>query len=325
MRGIRSLGLLALYVGAQVVALLLAVPFRSAGLSSTSNPNSPVDPLLIIGLIVLVPLVIIWLARRRNGIASLRYLILIGIAGSMTITLTATYALFLPTFAYLPPFGVGEAYDFFEPLAAITAVGFFLALVMEPQWYVVDAAGFVAGGSLIALLGISFGILPALILLSALAVYDAIAVYVTKHMISLADVVTEMKLPILMVMPTRAGYDYTRSGTFQEQRGAPIEDREVMFMGLGDIVIPGTLVVSAFIWLPTTLFGGVGVDLWVALGTMAGSLVGYAFLMRLVTRGTAQAGLPLLNGGAIAGYVLTYVLLFHSLTLGISTNFSLGF
>ncbi|MCI4328645.1 MAG: hypothetical protein L3J86_03585, partial [Thermoplasmata archaeon] len=170
MRGIRSLGLLALYVGAQVVALLLAVPFRSAGLSSTSNPNSPVDPLLIIGLIVLVPLVIIWLARRRNGIASLRYLILIGIAGSMTITLTATYALFLPTYAYLPPFGVGEAYDFFEPLAAITAVGFFLALVMEPQWYVVDAAGFVAGGSLIALLGISFGILPALILLSALAV-----------------------------------------------------------------------------------------------------------------------------------------------------------
>jgi presenilin-like A22 family membrane protease len=54
---------------------------------------------------------------------------------------------------------------------------------------------------------------------------------------------------------------------------------------------------------------------------MGGSLVGYAFLMRLVNRGNAQAGLPLLNGGALAGYIVTYLLLFHSLTLGISLNF----
>jgi presenilin-like A22 family membrane protease len=84
-------------------------------------------------------------------------------------------------------------------------------------------------------------------------------------------------------------------------------------------VIPGTLIVSAFVWLPTTphLFG-VGANLWAALGALVGSLVGYGVLMRLVLRGNPQAGLPLLCGGALIGYSLTYVLLFHSLTLGLT-------
>jgi len=49
---------------------------------------------------------------------------------------------------------------------------------------------------------------------------------------------------------------------------------------------------------------------------LLGSLVGYGVLMRLVLRGNPQAGLPLLNGGAMVGYAIAYVLLFHSLTLG---------
>lgn len=322
MRSLRSLGLLALYVGAQVVALILAFPFKSAGLASTSNPNSPTNPLLIIFVIVLAPLVILYIARRKGGLATLRGLILLGIAASLDITLQASFTLVLPAATWLNPPGYGQILDLSIPLSSGVAVGLFLVLLMDPQWYVVDLVGFVAGGSLIALLGISFGILPALILLSALAVYDFIAVYRTKHMLSLADAVVEMKLPILLVMPSAPGYDYNRQSSFQAQRNRPSEEREAMFMGLGDIVIPGTLVVSAFVWLPAiALLPGLGANLIVALGTMAGSLVGYGFLMRLVSRGNAQAGLPLLNGGAIAGFVLSYLLVFHNLNLGISLNF----
>ncbi|MFI5413532.1 MAG: presenilin family intramembrane aspartyl protease, partial [Candidatus Lutacidiplasmatales archaeon] len=101
----------------------------------------------------------------------------------------------------------------------------------------------------------------------------------------------------------------------------PTEERQALFMGLGDVVIPGTLIVSAFIWLPTSPgVLGVGANLWAALGALAGSLVGYGLLMRLVLRGNPQAGLPLLNGGALVGYALTYVLLFHSLTLGLTAG-----
>ena len=75
-------------------------------------------------------------------------------------------------------------------------------------------------------------------------------------------------------------------------------------MGLGDVVIPGVLVASSFVWLPQTLVDGVGANLIVALAAMVGSLVGYAVLMWRVSSGNPQAGLPFLNGGAIAGYVV---------------------
>ncbi len=319
---LRTFGLVALYVGAQLVALLLALPFRSAGLATNANPNSPTSPLYLILVVVGASFAILWVSKRAGGLSALRWLILLGIAGSLAITLYATFGLVLPSPTYLGSTGTGEVLDLALPVALSTAVVMFLALLMSPEWWVVDGVGFVAAGSLIALLGISFGILPTFLLLIALAVYDAIAVYWTKHMLSLADVVTEMKLPILMVMPDAPGFDYTRRGSFKEQRRIPPEEREAVFMGLGDVVFPGILVVSAFVWLPTSVhLLGVGANLLVGLGAMAGSLCGYAVLMRLVAGGNAQAGLPLLNGGALAGYVVSYLLLFHSLGLGFSLSF----
>jgi presenilin-like A22 family membrane protease len=315
------MGLLGLYIGAQAVGLALSEPFRSAGLSSSSNPQSPTAPLLILGVIIVAPLFILFFAKQKGGIAALRHLILLGIAGSLFFTLFATFSILPPGAILVPPYGAELVLVPALTLAAIVSSGLYFALLVEPQWYIVDLAGFLAAGSLIAILGISFAILPAFILLIALMVYDAIAVYRTKHMVSLADVVVDMKLPILMVMPDSAGYDYTSAPTLAQQRGQPTEERQALFMGLGDVVIPGTLIVSAFIWLPTSPgVLGVGANLVAALGALFGSLVGYGVLMRLVLRGNPQAGLPLLNGGALVGYALAYILLFHSFTLGLTAG-----
>jgi presenilin-like A22 family membrane protease len=319
MRSVRWIGLLALYVGAQIVALLLAEPFRAAGLVSTSNPQSAAAPLEIILIIIIAPVGILLLARRQGGVSTLRHLILLGIAAALYITLYATFSLFPPGLLLLPPTGAELVLDSALALAATVSATLYLTLLMEPQWYVIDLVGFLAAGSLIAILGISFAILPAIVLLVALLVYDAVAVYGTKHMVSLAEVVTDMKLPILMVMPESAGYDYPAAPGLKQVRQQPAEEREALFMGLGDVVIPGTLVVSAFVWLPSTpAVLGVGGNLWAGLGALLGSLVGYAVLMRIVLRGNAQAGLPFLNGGAIAGYVLAYLLVYHSLGLGLT-------
>lgn len=321
MRSVRWAGLLALYVGAQAVGLVLARPFRSVGLASTSNPQSPTAPLVFIAIIVIAPLFILFLSRRRGGVAALRQLILLAIGSSLYITLYASFFFVFGGYILLPPYSA-EYLTALDPaliLAAVVSASLYFALLVEPQWYIVDLAGFLAAGALVAILGISFAILPAFILLGALMVYDAIAVYRTKHMVSLADVVTEMKLPILMVMPDASGYDYTAAGSLADHRAQPVEERSAMFMGLGDIVIPGTLVVSAFTWLPDApAWLGVGASLWIAVGTLLGSLVGYAVLMRFVLRGNPQAGLPLLNGGAMLGYVISYVLVFRSFTLGLT-------
>jgi len=319
MRSLRWIGLVALYVGAQAIALLLAEPFRSAGLSTSANPQSVSAPLEIILIIVLAPLLILYIARRKGGLATLRQLILFGIAASLYITLYATFSVLPPGLIPLPPYGAELVLEPSLIFAAIVSASLYLALLMVPQWYVVDFVGFLAAGSLIAILGISFAILPAFILLVALLVYDAIAVYGTKHMVSLAEVVTDMKLPILLVMPDSTDYDYARAPSLQQQRAQPVEQREALFMGLGDVVIPGTLVVSAFIWLPShPVVWGVGGNLWAGIGALVGSLVGYAVLMRIVLRGNAQAGLPFLNGGALAGYIVAYLLVFHSLSLGLT-------
>ncbi len=317
MRSVRWLGLLGLYIGAQAVGLALADPFRSVGLTSTSNAQSVTAPLEIIAIIVVAPLAILFLARRRGGLGALRQLILLGIAGALLFTLDATFSLFPPGLILQPPYAAEIAIDPALILAGTVSASLYLALLMEPQWYVVDLVGFLAAGSLIAILGISFAILPAFVLLIALMVYDAIAVYGTKHMVSLAEVVTDMKLPILMVMPESAGYDYPSAPTLAEQRTQPTEERQALFMGLGDVVIPGTLVVSAFVWLPSSPHVlGIGANLAIALAVLLGSLVGYGVLMTLVLRGNPQAGLPLLNGGALAGYVIAYLLTFHAWTLG---------
>jgi presenilin-like A22 family membrane protease len=319
MRSARWLGLLALYVGAQAVGLVLADPFRSAGLQSNSNPTSVTAPLGIIALIVIAPLAILFIARRKGGLVALRQLILLAIGGALYITLYATFSV-LPFGAYLPaPYAAELVIAPGLALAGAVSASLYLALLTEPQWWVVDLVGFLAAGALIAILGISFAILPAFILLTALLVYDAIAVYWTKHMVSLADAVVDMKLPILLVMPETAGYDYTRAPNLKAQRAQPVGERAALFMGLGDVVIPGTLVASAFVWLPDhPLLLGIGANLWIAIATLGGSLVGYSLLMGLVLRGNPQAGLPLLNGGALLGYIAAYVLLFHSLSLGLT-------
>ena len=76
--------------------------------------------------------------------------------------------------------------------------------------------------------------------------------------------------------------------------------------------------ISAFNFLPEKMIGDFSGSLLVALGTLLGSLVGFAILMTFVLRGRPQAGLPLLNGGAIVGYLLSYLLVYESLSFGIS-------
>ena len=73
--------------------------------------------------------------------------------------------------------------------------------------------------------------------------------------------------------------------------------KEAMFMGLGDVIFPGMLVISCVNYIADS-------GLAVGISALIGGLVGYFILMTYVASGRPQAGLPLLNGGAILGYII---------------------
>lgn len=295
----------------QMAALALAGPFIGAGFQAFEDPNSVVNPFLYLAVIILFTALILLIFKLGKK----RIL--------QAIILFATWGVLLDVFITIFVYPIYYA-DFTQYywevsfiLAVVVASGLTALLYYNPEWYVVDSIGILMGAGVASILGISLGILPLFILLIALAVYDAISVYKTKHMLTLADAVTEQHLPVLMVFPKEEGY------SFKEQKGIREEldkgkEREAMFIGLGDIVIPGALAVSALVFLPWECWNGNPRPLLVAIGTMIGILFGFAALMRYVLKGNPQAGLPLLNSGAIAGYMITYLIVYQNLTFGIA-------
>jgi presenilin-like A22 family membrane protease len=192
-------------------------------------------------------------------------------------------------------------------VALVLSITLLIVLIVQPQWYVINAVGILVGAGTITMLGVSF--VPWIIILFMVlaAAYDAWAVYKSKHMLELADTMVNLELPVMLVAPQKPSHG--RIQMVRPEDGAPPQKRnfdDTMLMGLGDVIFPGLLCVSAMTWLPDVSGPmGLSAPIWVALGTMIGSLVGYCVLMTYVARGRPQAGLPLLNGGAILGYFIS--------------------
>ena len=207
-----------------------------------------------------------------------------------------------------------QLYDGPFLVGVIVAIALMILLYVHSEWYVVNTVGVLVGSGVIVMLGVAF--VPSLIIIFMVvaAIYDAWAVYKSKHMLALADTMINLRLPILLVAPQSKGYSFKEGQTSISDKGQEIPAQssaqtttkkakknggEAMFMGLGDVIFPGILVLSCAQWLDES------VAIPVAMGALVGGLCGYAALMYFVAQGKAQAGLPLLNGGAILGYLIT--------------------
>ncbi len=299
------LGMAFIFVFTQALAIFISSYMYEAGYQAFEDPEDPLNPIMYMILILAFTGVILLLlkAGKKNFI---QMLILFA-------SCLALYSVILLPYFYVfwymggnpPPVDSQELMINLINLAALfTAILLTYVLYKYPEWYIVNTLGIIIGAGVTAILGISLGIFPILILLIGLAIYDAIAVYKTKHMIALADVVTEQHLPVLLVVPKVKNY------SFRKQKGIKTSLKkkkkiEAMFMGLGDIIIPGCLAVSAY-----TFFSAGGPTFessMVALATIVGGLIGFIVLMKFVMKGRPQAGLPLLNTGAILGFAAAYL------------------
>lgn len=293
-----------LMVIAQTIALLMAIPFIEAELQVFEDPEDVATPIWYFLLIILVTAVILLMVklRRRN---ILKHVILF--AFGLTLFMVFDILFLLALSQITSDISVISWVSLISAL--VVAAGLTFLLYRFPEWYVVDFVGVFVAAAVASILGISLAILPVFVLLIILALYDAVAVYKTKHMITLADAVTMERLPVLLVVPTSKGYSFLKQKSLKEQIKKK-EKRDAVFMGLGDISIPTVLAVSAFAYLQ----GKDGLftfsHVLVAIVTLVGCMIGFLILMRFVMKGNPQAGLPLLNGGAIAGYLLSYLMFF---------------
>ena len=326
-----------LFLAVQLGALALVPEFAESGYQAVENPDDPTNSVVYV-LAILVMTGVMLAAFKYNFDGAIRLLI-VG---------TSAWLSWYVFSALVPPLA-----------AAVPAVAVGVGLLVYPEWYVIDTAGVLMGAGAAGLFGISFGLLPALILLAFLAVYDAISVYGTEHMLSLAEGVMNLNIPVVLVIPLSLSYSLLGGDEAEADEGGdegddeddesdevadadgpdahvgdepdahvgdepdtdlddgsdsegadvtdptPIEEREAFFIGLGDAVIPAVLVASAATFSPAAALAVplVGVNL-PALLAMVGSLAGLLVLMSWVIKGRPHAGLPLLNGGAIGGYLV---------------------
>ena len=199
-------------------------------------------------------------------------------------TMLTLYITFVILFTYIPFFTVAE----YNIAGFVIAIILTVLLYLYPEWYIVDITGVLSAGGIAALFGISFSIIPAIIVLVLFAVYDAISVYKTKHMMTIVDAGMDSKLPLMLIAPNNLNYSFIKSGFKKEG------SNEAFFLGVGDVVEPTILVVSAHIFLHSA---------YPVIGAMFGTLLGCIVLFTVTLKGnSAQAGLPFLNLGAILGF-----------------------
>lgn len=312
--------MLALFVAAQALAILLTPSFQGADIQGFEDPEDWTNGLVLIGVILVFTAIILFIARKKKP-QVIQWIILVAVG------LTVAYVFF----ALLFNVAVLARPDLLTTLLGVAGL-WILALVLAavptwllytfPEWYVVDLVGVLVAAGAVAIFGTSFTPLTYTVVLVGTAIYDYVSVHKTKHMLDLADNVLELHLPIMLVVPKSRGYSFLdEKGGLREkpeddepdeeervdEGGHPEEEeksvRDAMFLGLGDIVIPSILIVSALV------FTGVEAAFGAFLGTIAGFLV----LMAFVLRGKPQPGLPALNGGAFLGFLAGFWLATGSL------------
>jgi presenilin-like A22 family membrane protease len=171
-------------------------------------------------------------------------------------------------------------------------------------WYVVDIFCIMICAGFSSIYGISLRphIELAILLLIVLAVYDVISVYKTRHMVFLAEAMIRIKAPLIFVLPKYGSYSFNKDRGPIPTNGSKIS--RPFFLGLGDVIIPTILVISAYL---QPINSGLSITALPVLGAMLGTYLGFIILMTTLSD-RMHAGLPFLNGGAILGFFLGCIL-----------------
>ena len=277
-------GMALLMLLADVIALLLIGPVQNAGIVAFDDPDTLWNIIIFLFAMLVATAVLLLLIKYKAQMII-----------SIILALCLAAVIFYVALSLLGPvLPVVSAYL----LSALIGIGMIVVLWLYPEWYIINIVGLIASAGCAVIFGASLSPLPVIVLLILLIVYDYISVYRTKHMLTLADGVMKQKMPVMFLIPKSRHYSYRKSGL---DISADKEERSAYMIGMGDMIMPGILAISAQVFVSGITVCGISLA---AIGAIAGSIVGLILLSIPMRSGKAQAGLPLINTCAIIGFLL---------------------
>lgn len=264
-----------LFLLVQIVGLFVAYNYylKDIQFSVFGDPNSIFNAIFIVGYIIFLTGIILILKKYfKSG----KYIFVFE---------------FLALF-----FAIGIIFEIFLPFY----LAYFLAVVLlffknkfESKkitlWYnnLLLALAIAGAG---ALLGLGLGILPIIILLALLAIYDIVAVFYTKHMISLAKLIIAKKVSLIFLLPSK---------------------RRLYRLGGGDFAIPTAVSSSLFnVLIKSYSFSVVIIPIiFVWISAVLGMFLTFYILDKKKIK--ALPALPIQVGLMIIVIVITYFTLLY--------------
>jgi presenilin-like A22 family membrane protease len=193
--------------------------------------------------------------------------------------------------------------------AAAVALAALLVVAKNRMPKLRNVTALVASVGVGLILGITFGFLPAYVFMALLAVYDFIAVFVTKHMVALANVAMDNNLSLMVMvneakavplssLSAREQAEYRKEKPLLEKHAGiakelaksnmvPVAARSAL--GTGDLAVPLMLAVAAY---------KINLSFTPSLVVVVGSVVGVLLNMLVLRRyKRALPAIPLLLFG----------------------------
>jgi presenilin-like A22 family membrane protease len=203
--------------------------------------------------------------------------------------------------AFVVFFSSWLTFDFLVPVAiGYLSLGFFLAIILtlwkffRPTILSQNVAAVISGAGVGAVLGASFGIVPSLLFLVMLCVYDFVSVFITKHMVTLAKALTKTPTAFTIASPQKF-----KKATFVGIKGRK-EKIHVFQLGVGDIVIPLMFSISLLRNFPPIN----------SLFTIIGSTIALLLLIYFMSKKPRPLpALPFISMGTISGFIISMLVL----------------
>ncbi|MCL4390902.1 presenilin family intramembrane aspartyl protease [Candidatus Marsarchaeota archaeon] len=311
--------IIAMFMFVQFFGLLLGIALFNGEVlpipsqQSQSFFSTPLDLLFYVAYIIIVSLILILLFKVYKGKK-------LFIAFEAVVIFIASMIVFMVIFGLINDSTILTVYG--TPITTNFSIAAIAALVLiylknrKPQLR--NVAAIIASVGVGLILGISFPFYIALLFMGLIAIYDFVAVFITKHMLALARVAEDNNLALLIgvneveALPARSldreyveEYRKNRSklkkgkelGNMLGNNLVPIAAR--VELGTGDLAIPLMVAISAYSPGPNFVL-----SFFVIFGAIAGLLL-TMFILRKYKR--ALPAIPPLFFGIIV-FVLLYIL-----------------